>query len=139
MVIDFTKAAIARYQFHQTKDDKYFEAVELWWDLDSWHQRFEYLVAAIDQAPENDLVYLGSIGAGPLEDLRDIHILELISELRARGIERDSSFDKKLCLALQMFRVQPCGEPLTESEKTIIEYIKYHYPSYVDDGEFHTK
>jgi hypothetical protein len=106
--------------------------------LDGWDQKFEYLVAIIDQAPESDLDYLGGIGAGPLEDLSDLHILSLISDLRDRGIERESGFDKKLCLALQMFRMQPCGKAMTEAEKTIIKYIKYHYPSFVDDGEFHT-
>jgi hypothetical protein len=127
-----------RYKYHKTNKDKYFWAVSLWWDLESWEDRQEYLIAILSAAPIEDLDYLGGIGAGPLEDLRDIHILEFISDLRKKGIPRDSDFDKKLCIALQMFRLGPCGEPLTEAEQEIIKYIKYHYPSFVNDGMYHT-
>ncbi len=126
------------YSYNKTGDDNYFWAVELWWDLDSWKERFDYLIALLEYAPGDDLDYLGGIGAGPLEDLADVRILEFIAELRARGIGRDSDIDKKLCLALQMFRLGPCGAPLTSAEKEIIEYIRYHYPVFVDDGMFHT-
>lgn len=129
----------ARYKYHNTNDDKYFWAVSLWWSLSSWDDMREYLIAVLDAAPLDDLDYLGMIGAGPLEDLSDIHILEFISELRARKINRDSEFDKKLCIALQMYRFQPSCEPLTEAEKEIIKYIKYHYPSFIRDGMYHTK
>jgi hypothetical protein len=127
-----------RYKYHKTKEDKYFWAVGLWWDLESWQDKREYLIAILDAASIEDIDYLGGIGAGPLEDLKDTHILKLISDLRKRGISRESDFDKKLCIALQMFRLGPYGKPLTEPEEEIIKYIRYHYPSFVDDGLYHT-
>jgi hypothetical protein len=126
------------YKYHLTRDERYFWAVSLWWSLDTWEERLEYIISIIKNAPINDHDYLGGIGAGELGDLRDIHILEFITELRTRNIHRDSEFDKKLCIALQIFKMQPCGEPFTNAEKEIIKYIKYHYPSFVNDGNIHT-
>ncbi len=135
---DMKKIAHDHYRYHETGDDKYSWAVGLWWDINSSKEYLEYLIAILDNAPIDDLDYLGGIGAGPLEDLRDIHILKFISELRTRNIGRDTEFDKKLCIALQMFRLQSGGELLTDAEKEIIKYIKYHYPSFVQDGMYHT-
>jgi hypothetical protein len=135
---DPAKLAHDHYGYHRTGDDNYFWAIDLWWSLVSSKERSEYLIALLENAPMADLNYLGCIGAGPLEDLGDAGILKFISELRAIDIDRDSEIDRKLCLALQMLRFQPCGEPLTNAENEIIKYIKHHYPSFVQDGMFHT-
>jgi hypothetical protein len=129
----------ARYSYFKTEDDKYFWAVELWWDLESWEDKQEYLIAIIDAAPIDNLDYLGQIGAGPVEDLRDIHILEFISNLRGEGIGRDTDFDKKLCIALQMYRYQAEGGPLSEEKGQFIDYIQCHYPTFILDGMYHTE
>jgi len=136
--INISEITQARYSYYKTENAKYFWAVELWWELESWEDKQKYLIAVIDAAPMHDLDYLGQIGAGPVEDLRDIHILEFISNLHNKGIGRDTDFDKKLCIALQMYRYQAEGDTLSIEEGQLIEYIKYHYPAFTLDGMYHT-
>lgn len=47
-----------RYKYHKTKEDKYFWAVSLWWDLESWEDKQEYLIAILNAAPIEDLDYM---------------------------------------------------------------------------------
>ena len=128
--VDFLKVGEARYQYQKLQDDRYFWAAQVWWNLEMWKLRQQYLIGIIGAVPVEDSFYLRCIGAGPLEDLLAENVLEFISSLRAKGIELDSEFDKKLCIALQGFRFDAEGEGLSDAEARLIGYIEYHYPDF---------
>lgn len=135
--IDFRKVGEALYQYEKLRDDRCFWAYEVWGYLNSWELQQQYLIGAIDIAAMDDLDYLGGIGADPLEGLIAEQVIDFISNLRCRGVGRDTEFDRKLCISLQMYRFDPEGDGLSGAEARLIDYIKYHYPNFSDDGMFH--
>jgi hypothetical protein len=120
------EAAEAYYQYYKTKDDQFWWAVDLQWELTDVKEheaRFEFICALLENAPY-ELDYLGSLGAGILEET---NIESLIQALEKKGYSRDSEFDKKLCIALQTYRLE-FESP--EYAKTITDYIHYHFPDW---------
>ena len=115
------RAAKNYYQFHKTRDDRFFWGNELFYEMKTQEERAEYLMILLEEAPfERD--YLSLLGAGFLEDIDTVVFIKMWQ--KSKDYSRDSDVDKKLCEAILSGMYTELLKP--EDRKFVEDYIRYH-------------